>query len=288
MVNELWKREFRPHFFRVEHHKPHQFVLCQWQSQEEVHIGYFFYRWFMAAVFLISMICSICDVGRSADFGIKYKKWAIYLTNWGYTICTLQAILGASLITQQFLQQKRQGKYIPVRKRLPIGYQLYWVFHTIAVVLALGITVVYWATVYSPENHRLDVLNVLVHACNSIFMLIDFLLVAHPFRLLHCYWPFLFTGCYVFFNFVYYEFGGTDRHERSYIYPLLDWRRPRRSILATVFGLIFVLAVHCVVWVLFLLRRWVAVAMNKKSDPEASGDICQATSTSIQMDVVEC
>ncbi|GLH01345.1 hypothetical protein R5R35_006991 [Gryllus longicercus] len=197
MVNELWKREFRPHFFRVEHHKPHQFVLCQWQSQEEVHIGYFFYRWFMAAVFLISMICSICDVGRSADFGIKYKKWAIYLTNWGYTICTLQAILGASLITQQFLQQKRQGKYIPVRKRLPIGYQLYWVFHTIAVVLALGITVVYWATVYSP-------------------------------------------------------------------------------------------AVHCVVWVLFLLRRWVAVAMNKKSDPEASGDICQATSTSIQMDVVEC
>lgn len=290
MVNDIWKREFCPRFLRVDHHKPHQFVVCQWQHSQQVHLGYFIYRWCMATLFLTIMICSICDVNRNEkDFGVPYIKWPIYLTNWGYTVYTFQALLGAFLVTQQYVLEKKHGNYVPVRKRLNFGYKVYWVTHTISVVSSLGITICYWAAVYNPEMHKLDALNILVHACNSIFMVIDFLLVAHPFRLLHCYWPFLFTGLYILFNFIYFELGGTDRHDRAYIYPLLDWRNPRKSLLVTVFGLIFVLVVHSIVWILFLLKRWLSGSLSSKSEITLNGEVYrQPNSECVQMDVVEC
>jgi hypothetical protein len=107
--------------------------------------------------------------------------------------------------------------------------------------------------------HRLDALNLMVHAFNSVFMVIDLFLVAHPFRLLHCYWPFLITVCYVVFSYIYYESGGTDRYDRHFVYPLLDWRVPKKTAASSVFGLVFVLMVHCVAWFLFLIRKWIAI-----------------------------
>jgi len=114
------------------------------------------------------------------------------------------------------------------------------------------------------DIHRLDALNLMVHAFNSVFMVIDLFLVAHPFRLLHCYWPFLITVCYVVFSYIYYESGGTDRHDRPFVYPLLDWRLPKRTAVSSVFGLVFVLTVHCVTWFLFLIRKWIAVLIRHR------------------------
>lgn len=112
--------------------------------------------------------------------------------------------------------------------------------------------------------HKLDALNLMFHAFNSVFMVIDLFLVAHPFRLLHCYWPLLITMCYVVFSFIYYESGGTDRFDRPFVYPLLDWRVPKRTAVSSVFGLVFVLIVHCVAWFLFLIRKWIVVLIKQR------------------------
>ncbi|XP_067002083.2 protein rolling stone [Anabrus simplex] len=287
MVNKLWRREFRPQFLQVEHHRPEQFVLCQWQKTSEVKLVYLTYRWVMAAFFVSVMICSICDAGRNNDFGVRYVKWGIYLTNWGYTVCTIQAVLAAALITRQLIKEKKEGELQPRESRsMPLTYKVYWVLHTAAVVLALGVTICYWAAVYNPEFHTLDALNLLLHAFNTVFMLIDFALVSHPFRLLHCYWPFLFTVAYLTFSFIYYQLGGTDRHDRPYVYPILDWRKPRQTLIVSVLGLAFVLVVHLSVWFLFLLRRWLSLRLNKKhEEPLQNGTVPQ---TAIPMDTVTC
>lgn len=54
-------------------------------------------------------------------------------------------------------------------------------------------------------------MNLIVHAFNSIVMFIDLCIVAHPIRLLHCYWTILLGTCYVIFSVVYYLAGGTSQ-----------------------------------------------------------------------------
>jgi hypothetical protein len=104
----------------------------------------------------------------------------------------------------------------------------------------------------------------MIHAFNSVFMVTDLFLAAHPFRLLHCYWPLLVTVCYIVFSYIYYEFGGTDRQDRPVVYSLLDWRLPIRAAISSVFGLLVTLSIHCITWFLFLMRKWIALSIKKK------------------------
>lgn len=55
-----------------------------------------------------------------------------------------------------------------------------------------------------------DVINVTTHVLNSVVSLFDFLLVAHPYRLLHFYWTLIYGLAYVLFTVIYYLAGGTD------------------------------------------------------------------------------
>lgn len=61
------------------------------------------------------------------------------------------------------------------------------------------------------DKMPLDAMNIIVHAINSVIMLIDVWIVSHPIRILHFYWPMLLGICYVIFNFIYYVAGGTSR-----------------------------------------------------------------------------
>ncbi|KAJ4450550.1 hypothetical protein ANN_01977, partial [Periplaneta americana] len=272
MLTALWKREFHLKAARLDHGEPEHFVRCQWQSRVRVHLVYLTYRWFLALLFVATMIFSICDTGRSPkSTGLRYiSKWPIYLTNWGYTVCTLQAVLGAYLLTQRLIMERKPG-FTANASQMSLSYKVYWALNTTGVVMAIGISVAYWLTVYDPALHSLDALNLMVHAFNSVLMVTDLFLVAHPFRLLHCYWPFLVTVCYVVFSFIYYESGGTDRHDRPFVYPLLDWRLPKRTAASSVFGLVFVLTVHCAAWVLFLLRKWITLTVRKKPYADKGG-----------------
>jgi hypothetical protein len=84
----------------------------QWQSRLRVHLVYLTYRWFLAILFVATLILSICDPGRSTkNSGLLYiSKWPIYLTNWGYAVCTTQAVLGAWLLTHRLIAERKPGE----------------------------------------------------------------------------------------------------------------------------------------------------------------------------------
>lgn len=65
---------------------------------------------------------------------------------------------------------------------------------------------------FCSEVHELDLVNYLVHGANSVIMVVDFLMVGHPFRLAHSVYPLALIFIYTIFNYLYYQFGGTDRY----------------------------------------------------------------------------
>ena len=301
MIKELWRRELRLDLLRADYHTPQRFTQTEWQDLRRAPaLWYVVYRWLSTGFFFSVAVCSVLDAGRDdQDLGVRYIKWPIYLTNWGLVCCTLQALLAASISTTALVQDRRQRRAereaaaaaapgatpstapgSPVQSlkapALPLVHRLYWALNTISVTVAIGITCTYWVAVYDPaENHVLDALNLLVHVANSAVMILDVLVAAHPMRLLHAFWPLLFVFKYLAFSLIYYLAGGTDRHERTSIYPVLDWERPGRTTVVCVLGLSFVVAVHTAVWALHLARRRIGrslrdakkAAKSDKKDP---------------------
>lgn len=56
-----------------------------------------------------------------------------------------------------------------------------------------------------------NVVTVMVHIVNSVVMIIDLFLVAHPVRLLHMHWSLMFAILYLTFSWIYYCAGGLSR-----------------------------------------------------------------------------
>ena len=72
----------------------------------------------------------------------------------------------------------------------------------------MSIITLYYIT---EEIMTLDALNVFVHGTNSVAMFIELCIVAHPTRLLHCYWPSMFGIIYIIFSIIYFAAGGLSR-----------------------------------------------------------------------------
>lgn len=53
--------------------------------------------------------------------------------------------------------------------------------------------------------------NILIHACNCVFMFLDLIIVAYPVRIWHVLQPITFGLVYCIFSVIYYAADGTDR-----------------------------------------------------------------------------
>ena len=94
---------------------------------------------------------------------------------------------------------------------------------------------IYIRNTYNDKMHKFNFLFVLsagdpvdavdftVHACNSIYILIDFFITAMPIRLLHFWYSILYGLLYVVFSLIYLGAGGTDKAGNNYIYSILDF-----------------------------------------------------------------
>lgn len=116
-------------------------LKLQWQKESKPSVTYLIYRWIIALIFLITIILSIIDL-KNVDASNEYRaKWLIYLTNWGYTMCTFQALLAAILLSISLVNFNKQP-------RLITAYKTYWAANTIATVIGFGITIIYWSLIY--------------------------------------------------------------------------------------------------------------------------------------------
>lgn len=266
MVMELWKRILLPKLSEAETYTPDMFVKCQWQKTSGVRIQYLIYRWILACIFCCILTASILDLGRPQHPYTHYAKWPIYLTHWGFLVCTIQALLAAVIVTQTHWYTTDNDEHFDASFKMKHSFKVYWILHTIGTVAAFAITSIYWTFVFDPEIHIMDALNILVHGVNSVLMLLDLCLVAHPVRFNYFYWPVVFSLTYMVFSAVYYLAGGTDRLDRAFIYNILDWRYPVKTLLITTVCLGFVIVLHSIVCLFSLSRRSVARYLERRKE----------------------
>jgi len=77
-----------------------------------------------------------------------------------------------------------------------------------------------------PDVHRLDFGNIHGHIMNSVLVVVDLLVTAHPVRLLHFIQPVGLAVTYTLFSFLYFCSGGTNKQGDTKIYPFLNWSKP--------------------------------------------------------------
>ncbi|XP_044765497.1 protein rolling stone-like [Coccinella septempunctata] len=260
-----WKNKFTSQEFGLTHKDPEIFVICQWQHKNTPSIWYLLYRWLVVIYFITTWLLSILIVKTKTD---SYQlKWLIYLTHWGYTTCTFQALLAAFMLTSCVLAHKKKP-YKPSKDGAFTCYKLYWAFNTIATVLACVITIVYWSFIYNPAKNPLDVMNFILHGMNTVLMLFDFWLVSHPTRIAHCIYPMMFVTVYAIFSVIYYLAGGTSRDGTDYIYPILKWELPFRTLLVCAGVGIFIFALQTFFFLMYLLKKRVHKKLGRRKSIE--------------------
>ncbi|XP_021941332.1 protein rolling stone-like isoform X3 [Zootermopsis nevadensis] len=242
-MKTILRQEINIRCLGFSHDRPEQFVRCQWQKNDGVSIIYLVYRWIFGILFLSVWIWSFFSAAQQNTPTENFlSKWPIYLTNWGYTLCTAQALLAAGLVTQQLVKERKTAV------------------------------------------HNLTALNLLMHAFNSILMVLDIILVAHPFRLIHFCWSLLFIFVYFCFSVIYHLAGGTGKNNAPSIYPALDWSKVESTLPIAILGMLAVILAHFCTWLAVIARNRIA---RSKDDKSEEPKISKLSSNQVQpMDVV--
>ncbi|XP_072764626.1 protein rolling stone isoform X2 [Anoplolepis gracilipes] len=275
MVSKFWCHEIGRRWHQAGKQEPPQArVLTEPKCQSHVATWYLFYRWIIFFVWTSFVICSVFEFGSYKPL-FQYEKWPIYLTNWDMVLGFTQALIGGILVSKRWRLQKIPG-FDPCGLKLESIERLYWFLYVVTTNLAIGVTICYWVTVYNPEIHQVDPLNIMMHVCNSVLMLIDFVVTSIPFRLRNFWWCLSIAVFYVIFTVIYYVAGGLDRHGYHYIYKIIDWKRPARTLLVCAGGFTFVTVLHCVTCMLADARdrvyRKIAEKLGKSTQTNATND----------------
>ncbi|XP_012528360.1 protein rolling stone isoform X2 [Monomorium pharaonis] len=244
MVSKFWCHEIGRRWRQVAKQEPQARVFSEPKCKSYVDIWYLYYRWIVFLIWTVFVVCSIFEFGSYKPL-MQHEKWPIYLTNWDIVLGFTQALIGGILVSKRWRLQKLPG-FDPCGLKLEFTEQLYWFLYVVTTNIAIGVTVCYWFAVYNPEIHQVDPLNIMMHVCNSVLMVIDLFVTSIPFRLQHFWWCLSIAFFYVIFTIIYYFAGGLDKYGCHYIYKVIDWKRPMRTSLVCIGGLTFVTVLHCV------------------------------------------
>ena len=134
----------------------------------------------------------------------------------------------------------------------------------------------------------MEILNVFLHAINTLSVLVDLMITARPIRIHHFYLAVIFGIYYTIFSLVYWAAGGVgicmprcenlpansslDPQDPScpvvcdhYIYPILDWESQPGLALGLVVGSCLLMPVLQSVW-------WATVAVRRRIKQALTSD----------------
>lgn len=248
------KTECRLSQFLLDHEKPVIFVCSEWQKKSEPSTVYLVYRWIIALILFITLIMSIADVEHPEMPSSQKIKWLIYFTHWANILYAFQTLFNAVLLTKcmvLYTRQESNWEDVPFK-----WYKVYWVTNVIATDAAFGVTFWFHTLIYDKETMGFSALNYFNHINNSLLMMLDLFVVAHPIRLLHFIYPLLFVLFYGFFSIIYYWAGGLSRQDTDFIYGSLDWNKPGQTTVINFFCMIFFVLLHTFCWGLYQFRLW--------------------------------
>ncbi|KAL1449614.1 hypothetical protein WDU94_002104 [Cyamophila willieti] len=228
-------------------YSPAQFYKFHWQKNPEVSPNFLIYRW-VTTIFIVGYaIVSIFEQDPLLEPTLFYPNYFIYLTNWVLWMCAIQAILATWIV--HYYQKNSKDVAGSENEGIRKLAKLYKVSNTIAVVTSITVTLVFWYALFDPYiDDTITIFTCTSHGVIAALVLLDALIVAHPFTLSDFYYVFIFSVTYAAFSFVYYHLGGTNRYGETFIYPILDWEEPVCAFRTTVLVVLLQLFNHLVVW----------------------------------------
>lgn len=103
---------------------------------------------------------------------------------------------------------------------------------------------------------KTSVVDVWVHAGNSVAMLLEIIAAEYTFRVFHFIHPILVGLIYLIFTLIYYFAGGVDSKGRNNIYSIINWGEKPLSTGLVVLGVaILLIFLHLISLVVQLLRK---------------------------------
>lgn len=164
------------------------------------------------------------------------------------------AVFGAVLVG---LYYSRKIKFHESGSKMIRPFKVYWLLAVLSTSVSVAVSLSYWPG-YNGRDEGVN--DVLTHAVNSIILLIDTCVIAHPPRFEHVVYPIGFGVFYAFvFSLPYTLLGGVNRDYKNYIYPSIDWTNQTNGAVTTSIIIIAEMSgVHLVVTGLGKLRVYLA------------------------------
>lgn len=127
--------------------------------------------------------------------------------------------------------------------------------------------------------------NFSLHAMNSIYVVLNLVLTATPSRLLHFIYPVLFGVVYTAFSVVYHLADGTNVRGQPYIYSVLDWSRPGRTLLmSSISNFLAIPVVHLLLFLLHVLAERLGTCRRARGEEPGEGGRPASGTTCLDLD----
>lgn len=218
-------------------------ICFQWQRSEKC-IVFVSYRWIIAAFYAFSFVNSVIFSVTRSEFSVMM----IYLSRWNLFGTMIASLMGAYLVTNYHF------KRFECTNRMRRILRFYWFLSNNSVVLACVISSIYWTLLYREGQNNLN--NYLVHATNSLFLVIDLFVICHPHRMSLFVYPMTCGGLYMFFTIIYTLLGGNDRNGDNFVYPILDWKNhPLKATIVGIGCVVFLGVFHAIICGLHRIRN---------------------------------
>ncbi|KAM3967881.1 protein rolling stone-like [Aphomia sociella] len=198
------------------------------------------------------IIWSLCSFWGSRE------KFLIYMTHWGLVLIMLESLFGTIVALRKTSEEKSDATF-----GLPWYVKTYWLLYNVAIPVAFLVSGFYWGLLRSKGGNMEyytpnPVLDVMLHAANSVVIFVELISSAHPSRLLHVFQPLLFAGMYLLFTLIYFYAGGLDPWGHEFIYPVMDWNKPQETLVVSALSGLFLVIMHVVVVAIATLRDAIA------------------------------
>ncbi|PIK46240.1 hypothetical protein BSL78_16899 [Apostichopus japonicus] len=207
------RRQCSPRSFLFGREDPQKFALPQarWPLLPGSFIAYrVIIGLYQVAVF-ITLLIKWGTPPLYSPIDVK-AKWLIFISNWSFLVLTLYMIWAAfatcywHMIGKKRSDDKHNNKEdIAMRNStatetdlidsesvilIPQNtwyFKINWLLQVIACSAEFAVTVLFWALEFNPMEGTVHFFNLSVHGLGAALVIIDFMLVANPFRLLHLY-----------------------------------------------------------------------------------------------------
>ncbi|GFO21762.1 protein rolling stone [Plakobranchus ocellatus] len=179
-------------------------------------------------------------------------KWFIYLSHWVYLFLTVQCIMEAAIVVMVMRGKQLKSNSNIKDMELPWSVRVVWLMSSISATGSVMIGLWYWTILHKGKTLTGPRIN--THAVAAIYCVLDLFISRKPFRLMHAPYPVLFGAGYTAFSALYQLAGGRGRNGSPFIYPVLDWSTPVKTlVVSSISNFLLIPMVHAALWGLCLM-----------------------------------